>query len=56
MPKLTLTGKDLIAAILLIGCFVLRYNGINHLTEYVIAGIALVYLGIEHIPRPRSGP
>jgi len=53
--KLTITGRDLIAAVLLIGCFALRYNGINSLTEYLIAGIALVYLGIGHLPIKRGG-
>jgi len=55
MPKLTISGRDLIAAVLLIGCFVLRFNGINSLTEYLIAGIALVYLGIGHFPTKKGG-
>lgn len=52
--KVTISGRDLIAAILLIGCFVLRAMGINSLTEYLIAGIALVYLGIAHFPTKRG--
>lgn len=52
--KLTITGKDIIAAIMLIGAFTLRALGINHITEYIIIGIAVVY-GLVAMPKPKVG-
>lgn len=50
--KFTIKGKDIIAAIMLIGAFTLRGLGINHVTEYIIIGIAIVY-GLVAIPKPK---
>lgn len=50
MP-ITITGRDVIACVLLVGAFGLRAMGIDGLAEWLIVGIAGVYLGVSVAPR-----
>ena len=40
------TPRDVIALVMVIGAFVLRALGINHVTEWIIVGVGGAYLGI----------
>lgn len=46
----TLTGRDLVATVCLLGAFSLRAMGIDSLAEWLIIGIAGVYLGVSIAP------
>lgn len=52
--KITITGRDLIACVLLCGAFGLRACGIDGLAEWLIVGIAGVYLGVSIAPAWRG--
>lgn len=39
--------RHVITAILLVGAFVLRGLGIDSVTEYIIIGVAVTYLGLD---------
>lgn len=58
MPQLYIEAKDLIAAIVLIGCFVARSLGHNSALDAVIIAVALSYGIIRYAPtiRPPRPP
>ena len=39
--------KDIIALVLILGAFILRSLGINHVTEWIIAGVGSAYFGVD---------
>lgn len=49
--RFTITGRDVVAAVLLVGAFTLRFMGLDGLVETLILGVALAY-GALVIPRP----
>ena len=51
--KLLLTGRDLVAMVLLIGAFAMRSIGVDGLAEWIIVVIAGIYLGVSVAPRWR---
>ena len=55
------TPKDVVALVMIVGAFGLRFVGINHITEWIIIGVGGGYLGLgipatirEHYP-PKGG-
>ncbi len=52
MPQLT--GKDVIALVMILGAFGLRAIGINHVTEWIIIGIGASYFGADVFTRGRG--
>lgn len=45
-----MTGRDLVACVSLIGAFTLRCLGVDGLAEWLIVGIAGVYIGVSVAP------
>lgn len=48
--QITITGRDLVACVCLLGAFGLRALGVDSLAEWLILGIAGVYLGVSIAP------
>ena len=51
--------KDIIAIIMILGAFVLRSLGINHVTEWIIVGVGGSYFGhdiLRQYIQPRQPP
>lgn len=40
------TPRDVVALVMIVGAFGLRFAGINHITEWIIVGVGGGYLGI----------
>ena len=49
-------GKDIIAAILLIGCFYLKAMNLDGVIDKVILGIALTYGLVNFMPPAKKKP
>jgi len=52
MPKLTITGKDLVAVATIAACSTLIGLGHNHLITYLLIGVASAYglVVASHLP------
>jgi len=48
---ITITGRDIVTVVLLVGCFTMRVLGLDGVMEAIIVGIAGIYLGVSVAPR-----
>lgn len=46
--------KDIIALVMIVGAFGLRFAGIDHITEWIIVGIGGSYFGVGWVGQARA--